>query len=64
MRVAEIINHPQYNPTNSDNDIALLKLAEPVDINIYTPACLARAGDSFVGEMAWVYGGHSTGFFE
>merc|ERR1719397_2166600 len=59
VRVAEIINHPQYNPTNSDNDIALLKLAEPVDINIYTPACLARAGDSFVwrGKLCHAAGG-------
>ena len=27
---------------NEDNDIALLELAEEVDLNIYTPACMAQ----------------------
>ena len=27
---------------NEDNDIALLELAEEVDLNIYPPACMAQ----------------------
>lgn len=44
IRVAQIINHPSYNPPSSYNDIALLKLREKVQFsrNIL-PACLNNA---------------------
>merc|ERR1719500_2691790 len=56
VRVSKIIKHDEYKPDNSDNDVALIKLAESVDLNVYTPACVANTGDSFVGKNAWVYG--------
>merc|ERR1711936_759165 len=35
-----VIVHPGYDSANANNDIALLKLAEEVDLSIYTPAGL------------------------
>ena len=29
---------------------------EEIDLNIYTPACLAKPGDSFTGRYGWTYG--------
>ena len=39
-----------------ENDIALLKLKEKVDLSIYTPACLAPRGADYTGKTASVYG--------
>jgi len=60
VKVSQIINHPSYNANNSDNDIALLKLAEKIDLNVYTPACLPKSTDNFEGQKAWVYGWGTT----
>ena len=60
VKVSQIINHPSYNANNSDNDIALLKLAEKIDLNVYTPACLPKSTDNFEGQKAWVYGTSET----
>ena len=51
-------NHENYNETTIDNDIALIELAEAVDLNTYTPACMAKTSDTttFDGKNAWVYG--------
>merc|ERR1712106_565376 len=56
VSVVQIITHENYNPANDDNDVALLKLGESVDLDVYTPACVAESGDDFVGDTAWVYG--------
>jgi len=64
--------HESYEPNaNADgtlnspflvNDIALLELAEEVDLTIYTPVCLARTGLTEAGMgMAYAYGWGSTG---
>jgi len=34
----------------------MLKLAEEVDLSVFTPACMAKTGDVFVGKKAWAYG--------
>merc|ERR1719244_689357 len=56
VKISKYIKHPEYDKLTSNADIALLKLAEKVDLNTYTPACMANTGDDFVGKTAWVYG--------
>ena len=51
------IVHPNYDTSTTNNDIALLKLAEAVDLSIYTPACLPASSADYVGQTAKVYGG-------
>ena len=59
--VANIFNHESYT-TEGDldfiNDITVLELEEELDLNTYTPACLAQTSDNdtFNGKMAQVYG--------
>ena len=48
--------HPKYNDADLTYDMALLKLKESLDLNIYTPACLPEANSQWLGEIAWVYG--------
>jgi len=62
VTVTQIINHASYDATSSNYDIALLKLSEKVDLNVYTPACLAKSADNFEGKNAWVYGWGTTSF--
>ena len=45
--------YPDYDPFF---DIALLKLAEDVDIKKFPPVCLPDSGDTFDGFRAWTYG--------
>ena len=56
--VTKYTNHENYNRTNFDNDIALIELAEEVDLTTYTPACLAKTSDTatFDGKNATAYG--------
>ena len=53
-----VINHPQYNCKRNDNrnDIALLKLAEEVDLTSYTPACLSDSGKDYTGQVGLATG--------
>ena len=50
LTIKEIVRHPDYivNPDTEqsylENDIALLELDEELDLKVYTPVCLARAG--------------------
>jgi len=64
VAVAKINNHESYAPAGGslNNDITVLELAEEVDINIYTPACLAQTSDTttFDGKTAYVYGWGTT----
>ena len=49
--------HEDYNnPNQLSNDIALLKLAESVDLNMYTPACMAAKDADYTGKNGRVYG--------
>jgi len=56
LELESIILHEGFDWSNYNHDIALLKLKEPVDLSVYTPACLPDRGASFTGETAWVYG--------
>ena len=51
------ILHENYgSPYPNSNDIALLKLAVKVDLNIYTPACLPRLDADYTLFTGSVYG--------
>ena len=39
-----------------ENDIAMLELAEEVDVSVYTPARLPKSGENFVGKTAMATG--------
>ena len=64
MEIEEIFIHNDYNPANITFDIALLKLAEPLDLSIYTPICLPERNSTFEGSTAWVYGWGAMGTAE
>jgi secreted trypsin-like serine protease len=54
------IHNTNYDSSTVNNDIALLKLAEAVDLSIYTPACLPASSADYVGQTAKVYGWGKT----
>ena len=57
--VTSFTNHENYAGAPTwDNDIAIIELAQEVDLTIYTPACMAKTSDTttFDGKNAWVYG--------
>ena len=57
MKVAKTIAHPSYGqPLANSKDIALLQLAENVDLSVHTPACLPAADKDFTGQTGAVYG--------
>merc|ERR1711915_887646 len=56
LDVEKFVIHPEYDYDTIDNDIALLKLMDDVDLTPYTPVCLPNVGDDFEGKTAWVYG--------
>lgn len=60
VAVAEIIEHPLYNPTTIENDIALLRLASPLTINAeVSPVCLPSETLP-TGTDCWVTGWGET----
>ena len=56
LEIDPIIHENYYSPKPRSNDIALLKLAEEVDLKIYTPACLPSIGADYTGQNGRVYG--------
>jgi secreted trypsin-like serine protease len=61
LRVSLILLHYYYDSVTMQNDIALIKLAEVVDMNIYTPVCLPAPDLDISGKTAWVYGEYFHG---
>ena len=62
--VAKIFRHEKYDSGTMVNDIAVLELSEDVDIETYTPVCMAKTSDSksFYGKPAKTYGWGTTTF--
>ena len=61
IKIKRVFTHEDYKFKYQKNDIALLELAEEVDLNVYTPACIAKASDgTFEGMNAQVYGWGTT----
>ena len=56
--VTSFTDHEDFFLTKNGNDIAILELAEEVDLTTYTPACMAKTSDTttFDGKNAWAYG--------
>ena len=58
VAIAEIIVHPDYDPVTADNDIALLRLAEPIDARpadgATLPIAYARLVPADVGALVGV----------
>ena len=49
MEIERIFIHNHYNDDNVEFDIALLKLAEPLDLSTFIPICLPKRDSTFVG---------------
>ncbi|CAL8117606.1 unnamed protein product [Orchesella dallaii] len=62
IAVSQIIMHERYNNKNIDNDIALLRLAKPVQLGgTNIPVCLPASNQNdFTGETATVAGWGAT----
>ncbi|XP_063371496.1 transmembrane protease serine 9-like [Cydia amplana] len=60
FRVAHVLQHPDFNGYTYDNDIAVLRLAEPLPDHLFRPACLPEDGDHLIGADAVVSGWGST----
>ena len=61
LAINPIVHEAFGFPRQLQHDVALLKLAESVDLGTYTPACLPARGADFTGMDAWVYGGSMEG---
>ncbi|XP_047218539.1 chymotrypsin B-like [Girardinichthys multiradiatus] len=48
LKPAQVFNHPNWNPSTKNNDIALIKLATPARLGTnVSPVCLAESSDYF-----------------
>ena len=61
QRSSQVIRHREYNSRTQSNDIALIKLSQPLDLNARTdiaPICLPPSGssDSYSGDTAIAIG--------
>ena len=59
LAIDPIVHEDYQSGVQYNNDIALLKLAEEVDTEIHTPACLASADADYTGQNGRVYGEQS-----
>lgn len=54
----QVFKHPRYNGYTINNDILLIKLATPAQMNMrVSPVCVAETGDNFAGGMKCVTSG-------
>ncbi|XP_063044888.1 serine protease isoform X2 [Engraulis encrasicolus] len=58
MRVQQVFTHPNWNAYTINNDIALIKLTTPIQLNTHvSPVCLAETSDVFADGMKCVTSG-------
>ncbi|XP_058238259.1 chymotrypsin A-like [Hemibagrus wyckioides] len=58
MKVAKVFKHEQYSPLTINNDILLIKLASPAQLDArVSPVCVAESSDNFSGGMRCVTSG-------
>uniref|UniRef100_A0A3Q2ZXU6 chymotrypsin n=1 Tax=Kryptolebias marmoratus TaxID=37003 RepID=A0A3Q2ZXU6_KRYMA len=58
MKVGKVFKHPQYNGYTINNDILLIKLASPAQMNMRVSAvCMAETTDNYLGGMKCVTSG-------
>lgn len=51
----QVFKNPRYNSYTINNDILLIKLASPAQMNTHvSPVCVAETGDNFPGGMKCV----------
>ncbi|XP_077491535.1 uncharacterized protein LOC144102117 [Amblyomma americanum] len=57
-QAAQVVIHPEFFPGNLNNDLALIRLDSPVDLNMphIGAACLPEPRESFEGHRCWVTG--------
>ena len=62
VSVTKITVHENYGGADLNNDIAMLELGQELDLDVYTPACLAQTSDTstFDGVTAQAYGWGTT----
>lgn len=54
----QVFKHENYNGYTINNDILLIKLASPAQLNMrVSPVCVAEIGDNFPGGMMCVTSG-------
>ncbi|XP_062848874.1 chymotrypsin A-like [Trichomycterus rosablanca] len=55
MKIEKVIRHPNYNSYTINNDVTVIKLASPAQINArVSPVCMAETSDNFSGGMKCV----------
>lgn len=56
--VTDVVIHPEFFPGNLNNDLALLRMDGPVDLNAphIAAACLPEVAVNFIGQHCWVTG--------
>ena len=56
MKVERAFLQDVTQPIPFSSDLALLKLAEEVDLSVHTPACLPAPERDYTGQIGSVYG--------
>lgn len=55
--VRDVVIHEQYNPRSLHNDVALLLLEKPLELDLHIrPICLPSQGESMDGRQCVVSG--------
>lgn len=57
--IESVTIHPGFNPQNLQNDVALVRLANPIDTKGYPhikSVCLPEQGYQYTGQRCWVAG--------